>query len=165
MKKNGFTLLEILTVLFIVGSLTILGLRGFQHTRASHQVDSLIQELTLLRTAIMSYKESHGRLPTIEESALSCSNFDALRPFWYPFHPENSKVIEGGEWWGKFDSDEDSSFLAIKKDCEYVAFDVDILKKKLQKLCRIHPSGNYFYILSPWADWDSPGGAILPPVP
>ena len=124
MKKNAFTFIEILVVLFIVGTLTILGLSGFKHSRDSHRVDSLLQELSLLRTAILSYKEVHGHLPPIELSALACDNFNALKPFWYPFKPENSKILEGGAWWGMLCGD--LSFVAVKQDCSFISFEADI---------------------------------------
>ena len=146
MKRNAFTFLEILIVLIIVGALTIISLGGFKYTRDTHQVDSLIQELTLLRTAILSYKEMHGSLPQIEESALSSDNFNALKPFWYPFKPENSKILEDGEWWGKI-GDEMTTFLAVKHGGSYFSFDTDILEKKFQKLCCINDTGSLFYIL------------------
>lgn len=136
-----------LLVIIVVGILTALSLGGFKYTQDSHRVDSLIQELTLLRTAILSYKEVHGNLPEIAEADLSSNTFDTLRPFWYPFRPENSKILEGGKWWGKFDGDEETSFLAVKKDGAYVAFDIKLLRKKLQGLCYVDPSGTYFYFL------------------
>ena len=152
MKKNGFTFLEMLVVLFIVGMLTILTLGGFKHTRAAHRVDSCLQELTLLRTAILSYKEVHGNLPEIETSALSSDNFNALKPFWYPFHPENSKIIEGSSWWGKIGSDSATSFLAVKQGDDYVSFDAELLAKKMQGLCRVDNTGTYFYIFEPYSN-------------
>lgn len=159
-------------IVFIIGMLTVLGHISFKRTRDSHQVDSLIQELTVLRTAILSYKELHGKLPVIAtEVALSSACFNALKPFWYPFRPENSKVLEGGEWVGKLATSDTQTYLAIKKDGAYVEFNVDLLKKKLQKLCGIEPSGTKFYILKPWEDWvnihDSGDGEgpLLPPTP
>lgn len=153
MKKSGFTFIEMLLVIIVVGTLAALSLGGFKYARDSHRVDSLIQELTLLRTAILSYKEAHGSLPEIAEADLSSDAFNALKPFWYPFHPENSKVIEGGRWVGKFESGAMNTFLALKKGNEYVDFDFELLKKKMQKLCCVGPDGVYFYILAPWVDW------------
>lgn len=157
-------------IVCIIGILTVLGHSGFKRAREAHQVDSLIQELTVLRTAILAYKELHGQLPVIStETALSSASFDALKPFWYPFRPENSKVIEGGVWVGKLDTSTAQTYLAIKKNNTRVAFNVELLKKKLQKLCCINPSGSEFYILEPWTDWvnihDSGDGEgpLLPP--
>lgn len=156
MRGKAFTFIEMLLVLIVVGMLTVLSLDGFRYARDSHRVDSLIQELTLLRTAIMSYREMHGKLPEIEESELSSDNFNALKHFWYPFRPENSKIIEGGVWWGKITADAETSFLAVKKGCDYVSFDMDILQKKMQKLCCVEDrglvcaGGTYFYFLAPY---------------
>ena len=114
MQKNGFTFTEILIVLVLVGTLAGLGVNGFKHARAAHRIDSLLQELTLLRTAILSYKETYGCLPKITEGELSSSSFNVLKPFWYPFHPENSKVIKGGKWHGQINSNPNDSFLYLK---------------------------------------------------
>ena len=148
MKKKAFTFVEILIVVLIVGMLTISGLGGFKHSRDSHQVDSLLQELVLLRTAILSYRETYGSLPEIEMSALASNNFDALKPFWYPFRPEDSKIIEGGEWWGMLCDDQ--SYLAVKKCHDYLSFDVDILSKKMQELCCVDATRTCFYFLMPY---------------
>ena len=148
----------------IIGTLTILGLGGFKHTRDAHQVDSLIQELTLLRTAILSYKEMHGSLPQIEESALSSDNFNALKSFWYPFKPENSKILEDGEWWGKIGDNKYEIRIFLKKGNDKIAFNMDLLKKKMQKLCRVSPSGVYFYILDEYDEegsYDEDGNPSL----
>lgn len=150
MKKNAFTLLEILVVLFIIGTLTISGLKGFKHTRAAHQVESLMQELTLLRTAILAYKEVHGSLPTISESALSSNNFSAIKPFWYPFKPDASKIVEGSKWWGKIGTDA-QTFLALKKGNSYFSFDMGIIEKKFGNLCCVNNTGTQFYILTPYS--------------
>ena len=149
MKKSAFTILELLIVLFIVGMLTISGLSGFKHSRDSHRVDSLLQELAVLRTAILSYKEMHGKLPEIAESALTSDSFSTLKNFWYPFKPGNSKILEGGSWWGKIDANDANTFLAVKKDGEYVSFEVSILEKKYQNFCCYDATGTYFYILKP----------------
>ena len=151
MKKSAFTFIEILLVLILVGTLTIMGLGGFKHSRATHQVDSCLQELTVLRTAILSYREIHGKLPVIEESALASNSFNTLKNFWYPFKPGNSKIFEGSSWWGKIDADDANTFLAIKKDCQYFSFDVGILEKKIQGLCCYDDTGTYFYILEPYS--------------
>ena len=151
MKKYGFTIIEIMGIVFIIGMLTLLGYGRFKRARESHRIDTLIQELTVLRTAILSYKELHGKLPVIAtEVALSSSCFNALKPFWYPFRPENSKVLECGEWVGKLDNNEDNSYLAIKKDGVRVAFNFELLEKKMQKLCCVDDSGTYFHILESW---------------
>ena len=146
MKGKAFTFIEILLVLIVVGTLTTLGLSGFKHSRDAHRVDTLLQELTVLRTAILAYKEMHGKLPEIEESELSSDNFNALKPFWYPFHPESSKILEGGKWWGMLHGEQ--SYLAVKQCDSYVTFDTDILDKKMQKLCYVDDTGTHFYILA-----------------
>ena len=150
MRKNAFTFIEILLVLILVGVLTSLGLGGFKHSRDAHRVDSLLQELAVLRTAIISYKEMHGKLPHILESELTSANFNALKNFWYPFKPGNSKILEGGSWWGKIDANDANTFLAVKRDCQYFSFDVDILEKKIQGFCCYDVTGTYFYILMPY---------------
>ena len=147
MKKNAFTLIEILFVLIIIGSLSSWGVNSFRRARNDHRIDSLLQELTVLRTAILSYKEMYGSLPIVEESALSSDSFNALRHFWYPFRPENSKIFEGGSWWGKLGANAENTFLAVKKDCQYFHFEVDVLKSKNTGFCCFDDTGTYFYIL------------------
>lgn len=144
MPKKGFTFAEILVVLTLIGIVSVFGIRGFKHARDAHRVDSLLQELALLRTAILSYKETYGSLTEIAENELSSSSFDKLKPFWYPFRPENSKVIEGGKWYGQIGS---NVALCLKQKENYVAFDISLLKKKIQKLGDVRYDGTYFYIL------------------
>ncbi len=77
MPKKGFTLLEILIVLFIVGALTIFSVGGLHRARKAHQLDCALQELVLLRTAILSYKERYGSFLTkSEQGDLSSPTFD-----------------------------------------------------------------------------------------
>ena len=150
MRRKAFTFIEILLVLIVVGVLTSLSLSGFKRSRDAHRVDSLLQELSILRTAILSYREVYGNLPEIEESALSSNNFNSLKPFWNPFHPESSKVLEGGCWWGKIGANAEDTFLAIKQCGQYFPFEVDLLEKKIQGLCCYDATGAYFYILEPY---------------
>ena len=155
MGRKGFTFIEILVVVVIVGSLTSLGIKGFKHSRDSHQVDSLLQELTLLRTSILAYKEMHGKLPEIEFSELSSANFDALKPFWHPFNPGSSKIVKGGKWLGEIGADENTTYIVLRKGDDNVAFNMALLKGKIQGVCRVSPSGVYFYILDSYKE--SPG--------
>lgn len=134
MPKKGFTLLEILVVLFIVGALTIFSVGGLHRARKAHQLDCALQELVLLRTAILSYKERYGSFLTKSwKGDLSSNAFDKLKPFWYPFRPENSKAVKNGRWYGEFD--DKSFFLTLKSGSVYVKFDDDLLEKKIKGFC------------------------------
>ena len=150
MPKKGFTLLEILVVLFIVGALTIFSVGGLHRARKAHQLDCALQELVLLRTAILSYKERYGSFLTKSgEGDLSSHAFDKLKPFWYPFRPENSKAVKNGTWYGKFDNKANSFFLTLKSDGVDVKFDDDLLEKKIKGFCAYENvnDGTKFYIL------------------
>ena len=152
--KKGFTFIEIMCVTICLCILIGFGVNGFKNVRARHMVESTLQELSVLRTAFLAYHEKNGTLPNIDFAALDSENFSPLKPFWYPFRPESSKVIEGGKWYGKVDKGQGSIYLELKKGENCVPMPMDMLTEKAQAFCRIDASDNEikFYVLDNGGD-------------
>lgn len=112
--KKAFTLLEITVVLFIVSAIAIGFIRNFREAQRSHRTNTLLQEMMILRNAFLSYYESKGNLPNIALASLSDDSFADLKPYWYPFNPTASKVIERKtSWFGSTSTTETDTYLRL----------------------------------------------------
>ena len=72
---------------------------NFQRTQRYHKTNTLSQEMMILRNAFLTYYEMQGGFPDITLAALTDDSFADIKPYWYPFHPESSKVIEHKTSW------------------------------------------------------------------
>ena len=63
MKSRGFTLLELLVVIVILGILITLGGRGVRSARISAKKAQARVEMSAIETAIKAYRNKYGRLP------------------------------------------------------------------------------------------------------
>lgn len=63
MKKRGFTLLELLVVIVILGILITLGARGVRSARISAKKTQARVEMKSIETAIKAYRNKYGKLP------------------------------------------------------------------------------------------------------
>ena len=97
--KKAFTLLEITVVLFIVSAITIGFIQNFVKAQRSHKTNTLLQEMMILRNGFLAYYESKGSFPEIALASLSDDSFADIKPYWYPFNPEASKVVEHKTSW------------------------------------------------------------------
>ncbi len=153
--KKGYTFLELLICLIVVGILVSLAGFVFKNAKCSHKVDTFIQELTILRNAFAGYYEAQGSFEAdIENTALTDSAFNSYRPYWYPFVPSQSKVVEGAYWCAKIDQNNPKSSyvqLHINNRCASLnSKEIELLKKKLKGVCKFTAENNqhFCYILS-----------------
>ena len=65
MKKRGFTLLEMLVVIVILGILITLGSRGLRAAKLSAQKAKALVEVKSIETAIHAYHHKYGKLPAL----------------------------------------------------------------------------------------------------
>lgn len=63
MRKPGFTLLELLVVIVILGILITLGSKGVRSARISAKKAQAMVEMKSIETAIKAYQNKYGRLP------------------------------------------------------------------------------------------------------
>lgn len=97
--KRGFTFIELLLVLICISILTCIVGYNYSHVRDSHLADTFLHEVTILKSALQGYWEVHRTFPDISElTDLTDSQFEAIAPFWYPFHPNNSNVAKDSRW-------------------------------------------------------------------
>jgi len=67
MKKNGFTLLEMLIVIAILSILVTLGSKALRSARTSAKKTQALVEMTSIETAVKSYFNEYGKLPVVSE--------------------------------------------------------------------------------------------------
>lgn len=67
MKKNGFTLLEMLIVIAILSILVTLGSKALRSARTSAKKTQASVEMASIETAVKSYFNEYGKLPVVSE--------------------------------------------------------------------------------------------------
>ena len=80
MKHKGFTFIELLLVIICIAILVTGTGFFFKRAKISHMANTFVQELVILKTAIETYYESHGTLPTCSGRL---SSFDKLKKPYY----------------------------------------------------------------------------------
>lgn len=63
MKKNGFTLLELLVVIVILGLLITLGSKSLRAVKRSAKRTKALVEIKSIETALNAYQNKYGKLP------------------------------------------------------------------------------------------------------
>jgi prepilin-type N-terminal cleavage/methylation domain-containing protein len=63
MKRNGFTLIELIAVIAILGILITLGSKGLRSARISAKKAQAMVEMASIETAIQAYALKYGKLP------------------------------------------------------------------------------------------------------
>ena len=135
--KKAFTLLEITVVLFIVSAMTIGIIKNFRKAQRSHRTNTLIQEMMILRNAFFAYYESKGSFSNIDFKSLSDSSFANLKPYWYPFNPSASKVIEHKTSWSAATSTTvENTYLRLVSS-EDLSLSQDEILAMLRNLCKV----------------------------
>jgi len=128
-RKSGFTLVEILIVVIILGILAAIVIPQFTNASQDARESSLLSQLQTLRSQIELYKLQHkDKLPNLVGAAPACWNplttktdadgvlsvaVDAFGPYMQsaPTNPVNglSNVVDG-----------DSALVAAASDCGFI---------------------------------------------
>jgi general secretion pathway protein G len=83
-NKNGFTIVELLIVIVVIGILAAITVAVFSGAREKSQVNRASAELSSLRKAMLSYKVLNAELPptgdawNFDTSPPSCNAIDSL---------------------------------------------------------------------------------------
>ncbi len=114
-RKSGFTLVEILIVVIILGILAAIVIPQFTNASQDARESSLLSQLQTLRSQIELYKLQHkDKLPNLvnADGILSVAS-DAFGPYMQsaPTNPVNglSNVVDG-----------DSALVAAAADCGFI---------------------------------------------
>ena len=73
MNRRGFTLLEMLVVIVILGVLITLGSRGIRSARISAKKAQAMMEMKSIETAVKAYRHKYGKLPAAVDQSFDVS--------------------------------------------------------------------------------------------
>lgn len=89
MKKNAFTLLELLVVIVILGVLVTLGSRGLRSARINAKKAMARVDIQSIETALKAYHNIYARLPSSSFAEDLNASFDDLEPD----HASSAEII------------------------------------------------------------------------
>lgn len=112
MKYKGFTFIELLLVIICIAVLVTGAGFSFKRAKISHMADTFVQEVVILKTAIETYYETRGTLPSYNGKL---SSFDKLKNFWKPFNPDASNVLPNTCWCGSFSTTLENVYLQLHR--------------------------------------------------
>lgn len=115
---KGFTIIEVFLALSLTSILVVMSARGFLRAKAASRADIFVQEASLIRGAILRYKEVYGSLPTLDCKLLNKKSDEPGSTFYaflYPFNPERSG-IKGFYWFIHLEADNSKNYLELKTD-------------------------------------------------
>ena len=124
-------------VLIIVSTMTIICVATIKKTQQSRKMNTLIQEMMILRNAFMAYYEADGNFPDIELASLSDDTFSQLKPYWYPFNPSNSNVMEGKSSWAASTSTTVKDTYLRLNTTEDLGLQQDDISTTTHNLCKV----------------------------
>ena len=96
-RRSGFTLIEVLLVLLILGMLATVAIVGYSGIRENARIDATRLKLKQIEQALELYNSTIGHYPSEAEGGLKAlttkPTFDeeAIGAKWYPFVPEEPK--------------------------------------------------------------------------
>jgi type II secretory pathway pseudopilin PulG len=134
-NKRGFTFIEVCIVLICISILVIGCVSGFRYHKQSQRAEIFVQEATLLRNAFISYWETYRSFPTISETALTNSAFEKIKPYWYPFNPDNSNLKQC-HWVGVTANTLDAIYIRLQCPTN-ASLKNDLIQKKV--------NGHFFF--------------------
>ena len=99
MRKNGFTLIELVVVISVIGIITSITVPKFQDSIKDSKVANVQGNLTSLRTAIEVFNLANGEYPDLKE------DFDSFEPFYtrgeMPTTPSSKNSFESASIFNK----------------------------------------------------------------
>lgn len=112
-------------------------IKNFRKAQRSHRTNTLIQEMMILRNAFFAYYEAKGSFTDIDLKSLSDDSFADLKPYWYPFNPGASKVIEHKTSWSAATSTTvENTYLRLVSSEDLSLSQAEILAM-LHNLCKV----------------------------
>lgn len=97
--KSGFTLLELLAVMLIIGLLAGLGIGGYSLARHSAKEGRAKADIERLRNGLEEYRVQYGAYPSTADGLLSITNhvgarFEVLDPWGQPYQYVSSNRFQ-----------------------------------------------------------------------
>ena len=140
MKKSGFTLIELVFVLVVLGILAAIAIPKFNASRIDAIVSKGRSDVSAIRAAILNERQGRiiiGETNFIDPSDLSTNDTDLFNGVLvYPMKADTSGTKDGA--WRKGDGSGEYIFRVDGKDCVFVYSDVNgtfTLKSTTEKIC------------------------------